>query len=332
MVITSFVNLKNLTVFSGLVQLKLINCPVITDVSCLKNVQKLTISNCSLVEDVSALGNIPELEIDGCQSIKDITSLSSNRSLSIHECHGITQVFPVFHGIKFNCYVNSALDEKDRFLSFPNLKYFKLSFHKINDNLLPDYALIFGNLFTLELNTCLYLTSLKGTKGIRRVYLTNCHKLEDISDLGENQVVSIRCCPNIRDFSSLRKVLKVSIDNCEGFTNCHDVENVYHLTIRDCSSFTNPQMLGKVYHLELYTFVDGFEGLRNIPILEIDFYSDVNRGGNYFKSLGGTGNTQIIFPHGYFPSYHKEFPCLGDYRIVSTQYEDYRSKCILIGK
>jgi hypothetical protein len=133
----------------------------------------------------------------------------------------------------------------------------------------------------------------------------NCIKLEDISDLGENQVVSIRRCPKIRDFSSLRNVLKVSLDNCDGFTNGHDVENVYHLTIRDCSSFTDPQMLGKVHHLELYTFVDGFEGLRNIPILEIDFYSDVNRSGNYFKSLGGTGNTQIIFPHGYFPSYHK---------------------------
>jgi hypothetical protein len=166
MVIASFVNLKNLTVFSGLVQLKLIHCPEVTDVSCLKSLQKLTIINCSMVEDVSALGNIRELEIDGCQSINDITFLSRNRSLSIHECHGITQIFPVFHGIKYNCSLNSTLYEKHKFICFPNVKYFKLSCNEIDDNLLPNYATLFGNLLTLQLDACLRLTSLKGMKRI----------------------------------------------------------------------------------------------------------------------------------------------------------------------
>jgi hypothetical protein len=319
--------LHDLKPFKHLVQLKLIYCANVEDLTCFKSLQRLTVQNCAGVKEVSSLGNIPELEFDSCPGLRDVSALTNNRSLSLIQCYGITKLPSAFHGIR---YQGSMREEE---ISFPNLKYLKLIGHSFKDDVLSKYSFLFAQLWTLELNTCPYFTALRGTQCLLRIKIHNCAMVDDISDLGErNQVVSISSCPKIRDFSPLRKVRMVRLEHCDGFTDGHDVQSVFHLTIRDCPRFVDPFMLGKVRHLEIYTFVKSFEGLGNVPVLEFDFYPRGKNVSHYFKSLGGGRNCQIIFPHGYFPHYQSGFSSLEKYRIVSGQYEDYRSKCILVRK
>jgi hypothetical protein len=101
-------------------------------------------------------------------------------------------------------------------------------------------------LFSVELKSCVRLRSLARFKNIPVVVV------EDISDLGNNQSVTIINCEQITVFSSLKNIVKVTVQGCPGFTKASDVENVRYLKVHSCENFKNFIDLGNVCDLNLH--------------------------------------------------------------------------------
>jgi hypothetical protein len=66
--------------------------PLITDVSCFKNVKSLHFYNCSNITDVSNLGNVYELSLQHCIGVTDVSALGKVYHLDLTGCINITDV------------------------------------------------------------------------------------------------------------------------------------------------------------------------------------------------------------------------------------------------
>jgi hypothetical protein len=151
------------------------------------------------------------------------------------------------------------------------------------------------------------------------VKISSCSDLEDISDLGNNKVVSISWCSKIQSFSALQRVPHVSIDHCHGFRNGRDVQYVTKLVIEECPNFTDPSMLGKVRYLSLAAFVSSFQELSSIPILEIRFNPAHVLPVDYWKSLGNGRNQKIFIANEQFPFEESDFDQITDFHIIPNR-------------
>ena len=73
-------------------QIKLIDCPDVTDVSMLGNVHTLDLIDCDNVTDVSMLGNGHTLNLSGCFNVTDVSMLGNVHTLNLSDCDNVTDV------------------------------------------------------------------------------------------------------------------------------------------------------------------------------------------------------------------------------------------------
>jgi hypothetical protein len=306
-----FHGLRDVSVFSNVKELGLSRCLEVIDVNCLLNLSKLTIEGCPKVTDVSALGKVRYLSITQCDQIRDISALTDNYWLTVCYCNGLTAFPSVCNAFRLCC---NWKDSEFSRITFPFLR--KLVLLQSNISVLVTDRFLAG-LFSVELKLCDNLMDLSGCHDIPVVSVDTCRYLLDISDLGNNQSVTIFNCQMITDFSSLPDIPKVSIQGCKGFVDGCDVGNVRFLEIKECRNFTNFSALGGVYDLNLTAYGKSFAGLSNVPILRFGYceYDEHATWIDYLKNREPK-NQKIVFSFSDLkPLQENVFPFITNYDI-----------------
>jgi hypothetical protein len=320
-----FSALSDVSSFSHLKTFSISGCVEVEDVRCLCNVDDLYLYNCPKIEDVSTLGKVRCLWLEELPLVKDISALTENYTMTLMALAGVEIVPRVMNVVKFNTDLPLSLLEK---ISFPKLFALGPSTPKgvtnVQEQLGPLISL--QHLFCLHLDHCANLTTLTGMNKIPVVEIKGCSSLTDISDLGANQSVTIVSCFAVESFLSLKDIPVVSLRNCNGFVKHYsEVDwNVKHFTIENCGELSDVSMFGKVKHLELYTRVDDFKGLSNVPVFEFNFYAAHGKtGADYFKSLENGNNYKIVFPPTFdFENFLTDFPQINDYHVIHDKFTD----------
>jgi hypothetical protein len=313
--------------FSGMTKLSLSNCHQRMDVSCLQGIQEVSFYNCSNISNIHVLGKVHTLKMAHCPDVTDISGLNNNSLLTVLNCPNVKPLFNRLNTVQLTC--DSALYQQSGWVAISGLRTCRLTSRPYCSELESR----FDGLFCLELHRIPSIRTLNNSvQRIPIVVIFRCNDLTNISDLGLNRSVTISCCPQIKYFSSLRNVVKVVIECCVGFTNGHDVENVQDLTIDSCPSFYDASMLGKVQHLKLWTWVESFEGLSNVAILECLFQIEPSDGSYYFPYLGGQHNKKMVFPVEIYHLYEEQFPSiLEDYNCFYDCYDDNDDATVAVG-
>jgi hypothetical protein len=332
-----FSALSDVSCFSHLKFLSLSQCDKVQDVNCLRNVEDLSIDSCFKIIDVSGLGKVHRLHLRDLPLVKDISALTENYALTITGLRGIEIVPRVMNLANFSTDLTFSLLET---ISFPKLKSFGPFTTKATGNVpVPlERFLPFQNLFCLHLSFCHNLTKLDGMNKIPVLVIDSCLGVTDISALGGNQSVSLIHCA-ISDFRPLKNIPVVLLRRCAGFTDQNsDFDwTVRHLTIDDCSYLKDVSKFGKIKHLELYTRVDDFEGLSNVPTLEFEFDTAFGKTpADYFQSLENGNNNKIVFPPvGGFKNFLVDFSQINDFDVIPdkfTEPNDMRTRVTLLRK
>jgi hypothetical protein len=113
------------------------------------------------------------------------------------------------------------------------------------------------SIYFLELEHLIDLTCCYGLKGIKKVKISHCCHLIDVSHLKDALSVSLHCCDQLQDVSSLSVVPEVSLYHCSGIKDLSFFRNQRKfylfnasLVIHDVSNFS------KVHYLKLYAILD----------------------------------------------------------------------------
>jgi hypothetical protein len=336
--LTDFSVLSKISNVSSLRDLYLLSCPII-DVSPFSRLTKLVMIDCNSFSDVSPLKNVYHLTIRGCLAVNDISSLTNNHYLSICGCKNIQQYSIALRFAK-NLETNLIQSEADSLL-LENVVSLKLK-----NLLLPRFILSENNrrkLHSLEISRstienvasfscprlslqhCSHLVHLEGlSTSIRVIELVNCKRLVDISALrivsNERRSVYIKECARISDFSPIQSWYRVCIEDCFNFVNSSDVSRIHHLSIKGYNRLASYQELGNIPHLEINackSFIS-LEGLEQVPILEILHC-------NYLPldTMGFGIHQKLILSKYYFQNLYESFPDYFDecYEIYSDILE-----------
>jgi hypothetical protein len=300
---------SSLTDISSLAHLKkvhLVGCYALSNISSLKNAKYIRIEFCNAIVDVSLLGKISRLQFFNCNGITDVSALTNNDHLYLDQCIHIQKFPSQFNGRQFFHHNPTVLHK----IVCPNLRFYELSTRSTVLDILCGLELRFPKLFSVEISYCDAIYNVDGLKKIPVVVINSCAELQDISGLGGNKSVFIKYSNKITSFASLRNVHKVMISYCPGFSNGHDVENVKDLTLAHLPEFKDPRMLANVRHLIINGRMDSFQGLGNVPDLEVDFVL------KEVKHLGGPEQKRIVLKgihHSYLDVWSPMLSICSDY-------------------
>jgi hypothetical protein len=186
-------------------EVHLIDCPTITDVSCLQNVHTLSISRCRGVTDVSSLHKVHTLHLSHCEGISSILDLTDNSCLSVVNCPKVMDFRNVRRDAKFSL-------EHPHFLQITGLpnEIHEMTFTEFPEILfgLKVLTLKFDSVAILKIVDCLELTEFPVAflkTRMRTVVIEQCESLHDVSALGNVLFVSISSCNRLRSLAGLEE-------------------------------------------------------------------------------------------------------------------------------
>ena len=300
--VTNLLNLSDISALKRLESIEITNCPLVKDLHLLKRLQKLVIFNCPQINDVSLLGKVRHLKLLSCANITDVSCLSYVYDLVIQNCDNIMNVSRLTNNSYLSLINNRAPPD---LRSFRQIKSLEMNFDGMNANVKPLLRCYYLTLIDANFITNLYLLknlrilaleycnleslTLPMSHQIRRITLSFCDHLEDISFVNTIPIVIIKsckkitslnglhndeitsitidACDNITDFSPLCHFLNVKLISCWGFCDGHDVMNVQHLTLSNCPNIKDVSMLRNVMILDLWYCYN----IRNIQDLTYNY-------------------------------------------------------------
>jgi hypothetical protein len=278
-------------------------CPVMADISCVKNCREVKLVNCENIQDISSLGKVKILSIIHCANLRDVSSLGNVHQLTLINCAAIEDVSNLKNNVilsfggspKVENY-SSLTNVRDLTLYHPNLpenlnefkqvKKLSFAFFERRDLTIPktvkEMKLIFCRLlpdleFLSQLNcvdiyNCYDVTHVGALGTVPIVKISSCCRLETLEGLGRgNYSVSIDECSEVNDFSPLQSVHTVMIANCPGCLDGDQLKNVRHLTIEN-SKIEDVSMFGQSLSLKfsLCHVISSLTGLSDVPLVHID--------------------------------------------------------------
>ena len=276
-------------------EVHLIDCPTITDVSCLQNVHTLSISRCRGVTDVSSLHKVHTLHLSHCEGISSILDLTGNSCLSVVNCPKVMDFRNVRRDAKFSLEHPHFLQitglpneiHEMTFTLFPEilfglkvltLKFDSVAILKIVDCLeLTEFPVAFlkTRMRTVVIEQCESLHDVSALGNVLFVSISSCNRLRSLAGLGKdgrNQEISLSGCRSIVDFSPLNGLKKVCVQNCIGLRDLEQLRNVSHLIVGNCWCVERVSGLGKDNSIDCLELINNrnlreLQGLENIPVV-----------------------------------------------------------------
>jgi hypothetical protein len=137
----------------------------------------------------------------------------------------------------------------------------------------------FLSIYFLELDHLIDLTCCYGLKGIKKVKISHCCNLIDVSHLKDALSVSLHCCDQLQDVSSLAIVPEVSLYCCSGIKDLSFFRNQRKFYIFNASLvITDVSNFSKVHYLKLLAILDcDLSCLSSIYFLRILDFCDYDK-------------------------------------------------------
>lgn len=250
-------------------ELQLYGCQKLTNVTYLRNLERLEIIFCPLVEDLSPLRNIPKLTLNNLKKPFDFSMFNCNKQshLKIIRCSNISNI-DNFRMIKklelINCPkitdVSCLYGVYDlTLISLPNVKdvsglggHYRIHLEIGNDDVIGYNSLYNIPHVSLSAN----LTDISMLRNAQTVKLIEWKELMDITPLANAKEVCFNSCNAIIDISSLRSVSRLRIIQSPSIFSHERMNNNI---VEICTNFNG-------YHGKMGT---DFQSFSNVPYLSL---------------------------------------------------------------
>ena len=165
-------------------EVDLTGCMEVEDFRPLQNVKYLTLDQ-TLITDISFLKNVEKLSLDSCkflQNIEHLKEMKNLRRLNINRCHQIESLEPLrdLKKLKWvslnNCYM------VDNVSMLGNVNYLDISRTSVSD------VSLLGGLETLIMRSTL-VEDVSMLNGLKKINITGCNKIKDISMLDKVKII-----------------------------------------------------------------------------------------------------------------------------------------------
>ncbi len=240
------------------------------NISRFSNLKCLILMECENIIDVSPLDGIHELRLLRCPDILNVDSLKHNYKIEISCCTGVHDYRKCcrFSTIVEIDSMSGKIDSAILPSTLQNVKSLQLqginSFQTINGFLPIESCL---NLRFVHINEYKYPFTLPLNHNIREIILEGCSQfqscinmkniykisfryldnLKSLTELGNdsqssnNKVIEVKACPKITDFTPLQSFEKVSIIHCKEFSDTKIFSNVkeFHLKPYPTTTFND---------------------------------------------------------------------------------------------
>lgn len=177
--------LEDAFIFSALTTLD-IRGSMVSDVSCLADLQKLNISGCVNVHNVSSLFKLRSLDISHCPYISDISMLGGLNSLKAASCFRIENVSKLGSLKKLN--ISCCIRVTD-----------------VGE---------LGAVKKLNISGCIAVTDVSELWAVEELDMGQLFKVTDVSKLGRLKSLDLSGCTGIRDVSMLTGLKRLSLYWC----------------------------------------------------------------------------------------------------------------------
>jgi hypothetical protein len=335
--IDSFYKLTTVGSIYNLKEVRFTSCGSLTDLSSLSGLDKLELINCGMVSDVKSVMAVKFLRFKFCPGITSLIAHPNNERMIIESCSNISK----FDFSKKTGYLSTDLiTDYEKSCQLINVTAFEVPESQsreyrddkffLNQNLnilrIKIPCLIssfheFKNLSEVFVTGNKEITHLNGLETVRRVSITNCLNLNDISSLGKNQCVYLNNCPSVSTFVALKCIPRVSLTYCN-ITDLSEVDQVQYLTLHVCSNIretTCSLQAGRVKHLQLFNCgFPSLKGAKDIPVVEISVCAHAP---SFLNELGNNDKIILIYDKTIMPKVPKP-KSLKNYDLIPVPTRD----------
>jgi hypothetical protein len=197
--------------FSSLSSLKLLKFNKIENLVFLKNLHSLLFVNVSCEIDCHCLvgNNLMKVSFQICPCLKGIEKLKNVKSLSFLYCYNVTCIDSLTHVKRLSTKGCKSLSTINTLLS---------------------------SVYSLDLSDCRDFSnsSLSSLSKVRKLSLSFCFLLQDISPVASVYYLDLSYCMKITDVSSLKNVHTLILRDCSGICDVSSLTNVKVLDVSHC--------------------------------------------------------------------------------------------------